>query len=158
MKIIEDFKKFALKGNVIDMAVGVVVGGAFSKVVSSVVSDLITPVIGVLTAGVDFKDLKWVIASSVAEDGSVVETAITYGNFIQNVVDFLIIGFSIMFVVKAINKAKDLTEAKKKAAEEEEAARIAAEEAAKPKEPTEADLLKEIRDLLKAQQETGAGK
>ncbi|MBQ8589499.1 MAG: large-conductance mechanosensitive channel protein MscL [Firmicutes bacterium] len=158
MKIIEDFKKFALKGNVIDMAVGVVVGGAFSKVVSSVVSDLITPVIGVLTAGVDFKDLKWVIASSVAEDGSVVETAITYGNFIQNVVDFLIIGFSIMFVVKAINKAKDLTEAKKKAAEAEEAARIAAEEAAKPKEPTEADLLKEIRDLLKAQQETGAGK
>ena len=106
----------------------------------------------------DFKDLKWVIASSVAEDGSVVETAITYGNFIQNVVDFLIIGFSIMFVVKAINKAKDLTEAKKKAAEAEEAARIAAEEAAKPKEPTEADLLKEIRDLLKAQQETGAGK
>ncbi len=158
MKIIEDFKKFALKGNVIDMAVGVVVGGAFSKVVSSVVSDLITPVIGVLTAGVDFKDLKWVIASSVAEDGSVVETAITYGNFIQNVVDFLIIGFSIMFVVKAINKAKDLTEAKKKAAEAEEAARIAAEEAAKPKKPTEADLLKEIRDLLKAQQETGAGK
>lgn len=156
MKMIDDFKKFALKGNVIDMAVGVVVGGAFSKVVSSVVSDLITPIIGVLTAGVDFKELKWVIASKVAEDGTVVETAITYGNFIQNVVDFLIIGFSIMFVVKAINKAKDLSEAKKKAEEEakaaEEAARIAAEEAAKPKKPTEAELLKEIRDLLKAQQ------
>ncbi|MBQ2868380.1 MAG: large-conductance mechanosensitive channel protein MscL [Firmicutes bacterium] len=148
MKILDDFKKFALKGNVIDMAVGVVVGGAFSKVVSSVVSDLITPVIGVLTAGVDFKDLKWVIASKVAEDGTVVETAITYGNFIQNVVDFLIIGFSIMFVVKTINKAKDLSEAKKKAEEEAKAA----EEAAKPKEPTEAELLKEIRDLLKAQQ------
>ena len=156
MKIIDDFKKFALKGNVVDMAVGVVVGGAFSKVVSSVVSDLITPVIGMLTAGVDFKDLKWVIASKVAEDGSVIETAITYGNFIQNVVDFFIIGFSIMFVVKGINKAKDLSEAKKRAEEEakaaEEAARIAAEEAAKPKEPTEAELLKEIRDLLKAQQ------
>ena len=148
MKILDDFKKFALKGNVIDMAVGVVVGGAFSKVVSSVVSDLITPIIGVLTAGVDFKELKWVIASKVAEDGTVVETAITYGNFIQNVVDFLIIGFSIMFVVKAINKAKDLSEAKKKAEEEAKAA----EEAAKPKEPTEAELLKEIRDLLKAQQ------
>ena len=148
MKIIDDFKKFALKGNVIDMAVGVVVGGAFSKVVSSVVSDLITPVIGVLTAGVDFKDLKWVIASKVAEDGSVIETAITYGNFIQTVIDFFIIGFSIMFVVKGINKAKDITEAKKRAEEEAKAA----EEAAKPKEPTEAELLKEIRDLLKAQQ------
>ena len=109
---------------------------------------LITPVIGVLTAGVDFKDLKWVIASKVAEDGSVIETAITYGNFIQNVVDFFIIGFSIMFVVKGINKAKDITEAKKRAEEEAKAA----EEAAKPKEPTEAELLKEIRDLLKAQQ------
>ena len=156
MKIIDDFKKFALKGNVVDMAVGVVVGGAFSKVVSSVVSDLITPVIGMLTAGVDFKDLKWVIASKVAEDGSVIETAITYGNFIQTVIDFFIIGFSIMFVVKGINKAKDLSEAKKRAEEEakaaEEAARIAAEEAAKLKEPTEAELLKEIRDLLKAQQ------
>lgn len=154
MKFIDDFKKFALKGNVIDMAVGVVVGGAFSKVVSSVVSDLITPIIGVLTAGVDFKELKWVIASKVAEDGTVVETAITYGNFIQNVVDFLIIGFSIMFVVKTINKAKDLSEAKKKAEEEAKAA----EEAAKPKEPTEAELLKEIRDLLAAQKNDASGK
>jgi len=154
MKMIDDFKKFALKGNVIDMAVGVVVGGAFSKVVSSVVSDLITPIIGVLTAGVDFKELKWVIASKVAEDGTVVETAITYGNFIQNVVDFLIIGFSIMFVVKTINKAKDLSEAKKKAEEEAKAA----EEAAKPKEPTEAELLKEIRDLLAAQKNDASGK
>ena len=154
MKILDDFTKFALKGNVIDMAVGVVVGGAFSKVVSSVVSDLITPIIGVLTAGVDFKELKWVIASKVAEDGTVVETAITYGNFIQNVVDFLIIGFSIMFVVKTINKAKDLSEAKKKAEEEAKAA----EEAAKPKEPTEAELLKEIRDLLAAQKNDASGK
>ena len=154
MKMIDDFKKFALKGNVIDMAVGVVVGGAFSKVVSSVVSDLITPIIGVLTAGVDFKELKWVIASKVAEDGTVVETAITYGNFIQNVVDFLIIRFSIMFVVKTINKAKDLSEAKKKAEEEAKAA----EEAAKPKEPTEAELLKEIRDLLAAQKNDASGK
>ena len=154
MKMIDDFKKFALKGTVIDMAVGVVVGGAFSKVVSSVVSDLITPIIGVLTAGVDFKELKWVIASKVAEDGTVVETAITYGNFIQNVVDFLIIGFSIMFVVKTINKAKDLSEAKKKAEEEAKAA----EEAAKPKEPTEAELLKEIRDLLAAQKNDASGK
>ncbi|MBO4991887.1 MAG: large conductance mechanosensitive channel protein MscL, partial [Firmicutes bacterium] len=108
MKLFDEFKAFALKGNVVDMAVGVVVGGAFSKVVSSVVSDLITPMIGVLTAGVDFKDLKWVLATKVAEDGSVVETAITYGNFIQTLVDFFIIGFSIMFVVKAINKAKEL--------------------------------------------------
>jgi len=103
---------------------------------------------------VDFKELKWVIASKVAEDGTVVETAITYGNFIQNVVDFLIIGFAIMFVVKTINKAKDLSEAKKKAEEEAKAA----EEAAKPKEPTEAELLKEIRDLLAAQKNDASGK
>ena len=153
MKLFDEFKAFALKGNVVDMAVGVVVGGAFSKVVSSVVSDLITPVIGVLTAGVDFKDLKWVLATKVAEDGSVVETAITYGNFIQTLVDFFIIGFSIMFVVKAINKAKELGEAKKKAAEAEVAAAAAVEAAAQPKEPTEAELLKEIRDLLAAREE-----
>lgn len=148
MKLFNEFKEFALKGNVVDMAVGVVVGGAFSKVVSSVVGDLITPVIGVLTAGVDFKDLKWVLSSTVAEDGTVMETAITYGNFIQSLVDFFIIGFSIMFVVKAINKAKELSEAKKKAAE----AVAAAAEAEQPKEPTEAELLKEIRDLLAAQE------
>ena len=153
MKLFDEFKAFALKGNVVDMAVGVVVGGAFSKVVSSVVSDLITPVIGVLTAGVDFKDLKWVLATKVAEDGSVVETAITYGNFIQTLVDFFIIGFSIMFVVKAINKAKELGEAKKKAAAAEAAAAAAVEAAAQPKEPTEAELLKEIRDLLAAREE-----
>ena len=153
MKLFDEFKAFALKGNVVDMAVGVVVGGAFSKVVSSVVSDLITPVIGVLTAGVDFKDLKWVLATKVAEDGSVVETAITYGNFIQTLVDFFIIGFSIMFVVKAINKGKELGEAKKKAAEAEAAAAAAVEAAAQPKEPTEAELLKEIRDLLAAREE-----
>jgi len=148
MKLFNEFKEFALKGNVVDMAVGVVVGGAFSKVVSSVVSDLITPVIGVLTAGVDFKDLKWVLSSTVAEDGTVMETAITYGNFIQSLVDFFIIGFSIMFVVKAINKAKELSESRKKAAE----AAAAAAEAEQPKEPTEAELLKEIRDLLAAQE------
>lgn len=144
MRLFDEFKEFALKGNVVDMAVGVVVGGAFSKVVSSVVSDLITPVIGVLTAGMDFKDLKWVLSSAVAEDGSVVETAITYGNFIQALVDFVIIGFSIMFVVKAINKARELSESRKKAA----AVEAASIEAEQPKEPTEAELLKEIRDLL----------
>ena len=153
MKLFDEFKAFALKGNVVDMAVGVVVGGAFSKVVSSVVSDLITPVIGVLNAGVVFMDLKWVLATKVAEDGSVVETAITYGNFIQTLVDFFIIGFSIMFVVKAINKAKELGEAKKKAAAAEAAAAAAVEAAAQPKEPTEAELLKEIRDLLAAREE-----
>lgn len=153
MKLIQEFKDFALKGNVVDMAVGVVVGGAFSKVVSSVVTDLITPIIGVLTAGVDFKDLKLVIASTVAEDGSVVETAITYGNFIQTLVDFFIIGFSILFVVKAINKAKQLSESRRKAAE---AAAAAAEQA--PKGPTETELLLEIRDLLAAQKTADSGK
>lgn len=152
MKLFDEFKEFALKGNVVDMAVGVVVGGAFSKVVSSVVSDLITPVIGVLTAGMDFKDLKWVLSSAVAEDGSVVETAITYGNFIQALVDFVIIGFSIMFVVKAINKARELGESRKKAA----AVEAASIEAERPKEPTEAELLKEIRDLLASREKESA--
>ncbi len=142
MRLIQEFKNFALKGNVVDMAVGVVVGGAFSKVVSSIVTDLITPVIGMLTAGVDFKDLKFVIGTTVAEDGSLVENAIAYGNFIQTLIDFFIIGFSILFVVKAINKAKDMAESRKKV---EAAAAGAAEE---KKAPTEAELLLEIRDLL----------
>lgn len=151
MKLFDEFKEFALKGNVVDMAVGVVVGGAFSKVVSSVVGDLITPVIGVLTAGMDFKDLKWVISSTVAEDGTAVETAITYGNFIQSVVDFLIIGFSIMFVVKAINKAKSISEQKKQKAAE-------IEEIQATQEPTETELLKEIRDLLASKEKQNGSK
>lgn len=134
----EDFKKFAFKGNVLDMAVGVIIGGAFGKIVSSVVNDLIMPVFGFLTSGTDFKELKWVLSPAVVENGTVVkaESAILYGNFIQNVVDFLIIAVSIFFFLKL------LTLTRKKKEEEEKAA---------PKPPTETELLTEIRDLLREQ-------
>ncbi len=139
----EDFKKFAFKGNVVDMAVGVIVGGAFGKIVSSVVNDLVMPLFGFLTSGTDFKALKWVLSPAVVENGAVVkeESAILYGNFIQNIVDFLIIAVCIFFFLKLMTRAR-----KKK---EEEAA-------AAPKAPSEAELLTEIRDLLKAQIPGGA--
>lgn len=132
----EDFKKFAFKGNIIDMAVGVIVGGAFGKIVSSIVNDMVMPFFGFLTSGTDFKALKWVLSPAVVENGTVVkaESAILYGNFIQNVVDFLIIAVCIFFFLKIMTRAR-----KKK---EEEVA-------AAPKAPSEAELLTEIRDLLK---------
>ena len=132
----EDFKKFAFKGNILDMAVGVIVGGAFGKIVSSVVNDLVMPFFGFITSGTDFKELKWVLSPAVVEGETVIkaESAILYGNFIQNVVDFLIIAVCIFFFLKRLTRTR-----KKK---EEEAA-------AAPKAPTEAELLAEIRDLLK---------
>jgi len=130
-----DFKAFAMKGNVIDMAVGVVIGGAFGKIVTSLVDDLIMPAVGALIGGFDFTSLKATLAKAVTDPatGEVVKEAVTlnYGNFIQEVVDFLIIAFSIFLVIKAIAKAH-------KAKEEEPA----------PK-PDDVVLLEEIRDLLK---------
>jgi len=139
-KFMEDFKKFAFKGNVLDMAVGVVMGSAFSKIVTSVVNDLIMPLFGAMTAGAQFTSLKLVLSPAVLnEAGEVVkaEAAITYGNLIQNVVDFLLIALSIFIFIRIINKA---TEKHKKAQEP-------APEA--PKGPTQEELLAEIRDLLK---------
>lgn len=134
----KEFKKFALKGNVVDMAVGVIVGGAFGTIVNSLVNDIIMPIFGRLTAGMDFKSLK-VVLSKATE--TTPEAAILYGNFIQNIVSFLVIAFSMFLVVTTISKAKEKAEAFRK---KEEAP---AEEA--PKAPTEAELLSEIRDLLK---------
>ncbi len=128
----KEFKEFALKGNVIDMAVGVIIGGAFGKIVTSLVSDIITPLIGKLTSGVDFKSLKYVM--SVAADGT--ENALNYGMFIQNIIDFLIIAFSIFLFVKLINTAREKFEKKEEAIEE-------------AKGPSTEELLTEIRDLLK---------
>jgi len=143
-----DFKKFAFKGNIIDMAVGVIVGGAFGKIVTSIVNDVVMPFFGYIMAGTDFKSLKWILSPAVlAEDGVTVvkpESAILYGNFIQNVIDFLIIALCIFFFLKLITVARKRLEKEK----EEEAAAAAA---AEPAKPTEADLLTEIRDLLKAQ-------
>lgn len=131
----EEFKKFAFKGNVVDMAVGVVVGGAFGTIVTSLVNDIIMPIFGFITAGMDFKSLK-IILSEATEVKP--EAAIMYGNFIQNIVSFFIIAFSIFIVVKGISKAKSLN--KKPEPEVIEEA---------PKAPTQEELLAEIRDLLK---------
>lgn len=149
----KEFKEFALKGNVLDMAVGVVVGGAFSQIVTSLVNDVIMPVMGLLTGGADFKTLKIVLSPAVVENGVVVkaESALMYGNFLQNVVDFLIIAMSIFLFVKLINKMRNL-----RARKEEIAERLAAEQAA-PKGPSSEELLTEIRDLLRAQHGTDPG-
>lgn len=137
--MLKEFKEFAFKGNVIDMAVGVIIGGAFGTIVSSLVNDIIMPIFGALTAGMDFKNLKLVLSDAVvdAATGQVVkpEAAIAYGSFLQNVVNFLIISASIFAVITVTNKAL-----KKKTTKDEEEA---------PKEPTETELLCEIRDLLK---------
>lgn len=136
-----EFKNFAFKGNVLDMAVGVVIGSAFGKIVTSLVNDIIMPVIGVMTAGVDFKDLKWVMSAAVMDGGNIVspEAAILYGNFIQNIVDFLIVAVSIFIFVRLIGKLR----LKQKA---EEAAAQPAVSA-----PSSEELLTEIRDYLKQQ-------
>ena len=104
-KFLEDFKAFAMKGNVLDMAVGVVIGGAFGKIVTSLVNDVIMPLVGTLTGGLDFTSLRWIIKPAVLNpDGTVktAEAALRYGNFIQNTVDFIIIAFSIFCVIRLI--------------------------------------------------------
>ena len=150
-KFLQEFKDFAVKGNVVDMAVGVVIGGAFGKIVSSLVADIIMPLVGWLCGGIDFATWRWVIrpAHTVTnEAGEVVkevaEASLNYGNFIQTFVDFLIIAFSIFLVIKLINKVKNTI-----SAPEEEAP--AAPEAPAPK-PEDVQLLEEIRDLLKNKQ------
>ena len=133
-----DFKKFAMRGNVIDMAVGVIIGGAFGKIVSSVVADIIMPPLGLLIGGVNFTDLKWVMKGPEVVDG-VEQAAVTlnYGNFLQATFDFLIIAFSIFLFIRLLTK---LTEKKK----EEQTAPAPA-----PAPSEEVKLLSEIRDLLK---------
>lgn len=135
MSFIQDFKAFALKGNVVDMAVGVIIGGAFGKIVTSVVNNIIMPPIGVLTGGVDFTDLKVILKEAEGEAEAV---TLNYGQFIQDVVDFLIIAFCIFLMVKGISALN-----RKK---EEEAA---AAPAPAPEPSAEEKLLTEIRDLLK---------
>jgi large conductance mechanosensitive channel len=135
MSLIKEFKEFAVKGNVIDLAVAVIIGVAFGKIVSSLVADVVMPPIGVLMGGVDFSDLSIVIQEAVGETPAVV---IAYGAFIQTVVDFMIIAFVIFMAVKGINRLKkeDVVVEEVKAA---------------PAPSDEVVLLSEIRDLLKAQ-------
>ncbi|WPZ19654.1 large conductance mechanosensitive channel protein MscL [Geobacillus subterraneus] len=127
-----EFKKFAIRGNVIDLAVGVIIGGAFGKIVSSLVNDIIMPLVGLILGGIDFSSLSWKVGKAVVK----------YGSFIQTVVDFLIIAFSIFLFVKLINK---LYERVKKQEEVKETA---------PTLTKEEELLTEIRDLLKQQRDT----
>ena len=112
-KFFSDFKAFALKGNIIDMAVGVVIGGAFGKIVSSLVADIISPLISLATGKVTLTDLKWVINPAVTDAAGNItqaETALTYGNFLQSIIDFLIIAFSIFVVIRLMMKAQEKME------------------------------------------------
>lgn len=134
MKVLQEFKAFAMKGNVIDMAVGIIIGGAFGKIVSSVVADIIMPPIGLLVGGVNFSDLQYVMKEAIGESPAV---TLNYGNFIQVVFDFLIIAFSIFMIIKGLNSAK-----KKEAAAPAPAPAVVV--------PSKEEmLLTEIRDLLK---------
>ena len=130
MGFISEFKEFALKGNVMDMAVGVIIGGAFGKIVSSLVDDVLMPLVAMITGNVDFTTLAFQIGEG--EDAAVLK----YGNFIQNTIDFLIVAFCIFCMIKAINAATKKKEAP------------APEEPAAPAAPTQEELLTEIRDLL----------
>ena len=129
MGFISEFKEFAMKGNVMDMAVGVIIGGAFGKIVSSLVDDILMPIVGMITGNIDFTSLAFQIGEG--EEAAVLK----YGNFIQNTVDFIIVAFCIFLMLKAINKMN-----RKKAEPEAPAA---------PAGPTQEELLAEIRDLLK---------
>lgn len=129
--MLKDFKEFAFKGSVLDMAIGVIIGGAFGKIVTSLVNDLIMPIISILIGGLNFTDLKYVITP---KHGDIAENAIAYGSFIQNVVNFFIIAFCIFIFVRLIEKFKKKEEVKVEA----------------PKKADDVVLLEEIRDLLKA--------
>ena len=139
MGFIQEFKEFAVKGNVMDMAVGVTIGGAFGKIVTSLVNDVLMPIIGKLTGGISFTDLfvnlgdgEYSTLAAAKEAGAAV---FAYGQFIQNIIDFIIIAFCIFLMIKGMNKLKKKEEPAPEA----------------PAGPTQEELLAEIRDLLKKQ-------
>jgi large conductance mechanosensitive channel len=136
MGLIKEFKQFAMKGNVVDMAVGIIIGAAFGKIVGSVVSDVIMPPIGLMLGGVNFSDLNIVLkeASTNPAGEAVKAVTLNYGTFIQTIIDFIIIAFSVFMLIKAMNKFK-----KKEVEKPVEA----------PAPPAQEVLLAEIRDLLK---------
>ncbi len=136
MGFLKEFKEFAMRGSVVDLAVGVVIGGAFGKIVTSLVDDIIMPPIGYLTGGIDFSQMRYVIQPGDEANG-VAEVAVTYGNFINVVIQFLIVAFCIFLVIKGLNSLKR---------KEEEVP------AAPPAPSNEEVLLTEIRDLLRTKQ------
>ena len=143
-KFFEEFKAFAMHGNVVDMAVGVVIGGAFGKITTSIVNDIIMPVISLLTGGVDFTEWKWVLKEAVLDAEGVVtsaEVAVNYGNLISIILDFIIIAFAVFCLVRGLNALHRKKEDPAPEPEEEPA----------PPAPTTEELLAEIRDLLKDQ-------
>ncbi len=144
MGFLKDFKAFAMRGNVIDMAVGVIIGGAFGKIVTSVVNDIIMPPIGLLVGGVNFTDLKLVMKPAVLNEAGEEEAAavtLNYGNFLQQTFDFLIIAFSIFLFISLIKKVTDRMKNEEPAPEPAPAPA--------PEPSNEEKLLAEIRDLLK---------
>lgn len=138
MGFLKEFKEFAMRGNVVDLAVGVVIGAAFGRIVTSLVDDVIMPPIGYLTGGVDFSNLKYVLQEA-NEVAGVTEVSISYGNFINSIIQFLIVAFCIFLVIKGINSLN-----RPKPVEEEAAA--------PPAPSNEEVLLAEIRDLLRSKQ------
>ncbi|WP_275556443.1 large-conductance mechanosensitive channel protein MscL [Mixta sp. Marseille-Q2659] len=132
MSFFKEFRDFAMRGNVVDLAVGVIIGAAFGKIVSSLVANIIMPPLGLLIGGVDFKQFKWVLKPAQGETPPVV---MEYGIFLQNIFDFIIIAFAIFIAIKLMNKLHKKKEVEKPAA----------------KPSAEATLLTEIRDLLKQQ-------
>lgn len=144
MGFVKEFKEFAMKGNVVDMAVGIIIGGAFGKIVSSAVSDLLMPPLGMILGKVDFKDLSLVLQEEVKDaSGEVTQAlvAINYGNFIQVTIDFILVALAIFMMIKAMNNLK----------RKEEAKVDAPAPAPEPVVPADVKLLTEIRDLLKKQ-------
>ena len=132
MKLVDEFKAFAMKGNVVDMAVGIIIGAAFGKIIASMVSDVIMPPLGLLIGGVNFTDLKFVMKEAVGANPAV---TLNYGNFLQIVFDFLIVAFVVFMMIKAMNSAMK---------------KQAADPPATPPAPSKEELLlTEIRDLLK---------
>ncbi|MCX6146791.1 MAG: large-conductance mechanosensitive channel protein MscL [Candidatus Kapabacteria bacterium] len=138
MKLIQELKEFAVKGNVLDLAVAVIIGGAFGKIITSVVNDIIMPPIGVLVGGLDFKDIKIIIKEAVSANEKIIKPAVSIniGNFLQTSIDFVIVAFCIFVFIKMVNKLKDLKTTKEAVVEDAVVSQ-------------EILLLTEIRDLLK---------
>ncbi|WP_128254635.1 large conductance mechanosensitive channel protein MscL [Falsirhodobacter deserti] len=144
--MLEEFRKFIARGNVLDLAVGIIIGAAFTAIVNSIVNDLINPVIGLIIGGIDFTNLYWVLSGSVPLEASLEQARASgaaifaYGSFIMSVINFLIIAFVVFLLVKIVNRVKDAAHRK------EQLEAVAAP--AVPKGPTQEELLVQIRDLL----------